>query len=95
MGFINDSRDVREHPTQKPTELFEEIIVDYSDSGDIVLDCFLGSGTTAVACKRTGRNFIGIEISHEYCEIARARILQAETGVSVKEQKQGQKSLWP
>lgn len=77
MGFINDSHDVREHPTQKPSELFVEILRDNSKEGDTVLDCFLGSGTTAVACYRTHRDFIGIEISPKYCEIARKR-LQAE-----------------
>ena len=45
-----------------------------SKKGDTVLDPFLGSGTTAVACKKLGRNFIGIEISEEYCKIAEARI---------------------
>jgi site-specific DNA-methyltransferase (adenine-specific) len=87
-------KEIRVHRNQKPTALMEWCLNKYSKSGDIVLDCFLGSGTTAVACKRTGRDFIGIEISPAYCEIARARILQAETGVTVKEMKAGQIPLW-
>ena len=74
QGFVNDSKDIRVHPTQKPTEIIEEIINDFSNKDDIILDPFLGSGTTAVACKELGRRYIGIEISPEYCEIARRRV---------------------
>jgi DNA modification methylase len=56
--------------------LFGQIIRDYCDEGGVVLDPFLGSGTTAVAAKALKRNFIGIEISPEYCEIARQRLRQ-------------------
>jgi site-specific DNA-methyltransferase (adenine-specific) len=83
-----------DHPTPKPVSVITKLLDNLSDSGDLILDCFLGSGTTAVACKRTGRDFIGIEISPAYCETARLRILQAETGVSVKEQKAGQGALF-
>jgi DNA modification methylase len=62
------------HPTQKPVELIEYLIKTYSDPGDVVLDTFMGSGTTAVACLRTGRNYIGFELSAEYCKIAEQRI---------------------
>jgi len=64
------------HPTQKPLELCEWLIKAYSNEGDLVLDNCIGSGTTAVVCKQLGRNFIGIEISEEYCEIARKRLEQ-------------------
>ena len=74
QGFVKDTNDKRYHPTQKPTELFAEIIKDFTKEGDTVLDPFLGSGTTAVACERMGRNCVGIEISEEYCEIARKRV---------------------
>jgi len=74
QGFIKDTKDERVHPTQKPTELFAEIIKDFSKEGDIILDPFLGSGTTAVACKLLKRNYIGIEIDKKYCEIAEQRI---------------------
>lgn len=61
------------HQTGKPVELIEEVL-QVSPEGGLVLDPFIGSGTTAVAAKRTGRHFIGIELSEEYCEIARKRI---------------------
>ncbi len=64
------------HPTQKPTKLFKRIITVSSNEGDIVLDIFMGSGTTAVSCKELGRNFIGFEVSKDYCEIAKKRLEQ-------------------
>jgi site-specific DNA-methyltransferase (adenine-specific) len=65
------------HPTTKPVPLMENLVTDFTTRGELVADCFMGSGTTGVACIRTGRKFIGIEISEEYFEIARRR-LQAE-----------------
>ena len=62
------------HPTQKPIELFEYIIKTYSKEGDVILDNCIGSGTTALACIRTKRNFIGIELSEEYCKLSEERI---------------------
>ena len=56
----------RFHPTQKSLKLFEELITKHSNEGDIVLDTFLGSGTTAIACKNMSRRFRGCEISGEY-----------------------------
>jgi site-specific DNA-methyltransferase (adenine-specific) len=56
----------RFHPTQKSLALFEDIIKKHSNEGDTVLDTFLGSGTTAVACRNTKRKFRGCEISKEY-----------------------------
>ena len=58
----------RFHPTQKSVLLFEELIKKHSNEGSCVLDTFLGSGTTAIACKNTNRNFKGCEISKEYVE---------------------------
>jgi DNA modification methylase len=77
QGFITDSKDKRYHPTQKPTELVQKLIELYSHPGDLILDPFMGSGTTAVACLRTGRNYIGFEISTEYHTIAQQRIAEA------------------
>jgi site-specific DNA-methyltransferase (adenine-specific) len=62
------------HPTEKPLKLFEYLLLTYSDKDDLILDPFLGSGTTAVACEKLGRRWIGIEISEKYCEIAKQRI---------------------
>lgn len=69
-------KDVREHPTQKPVSLMQWILTNYSKENDIILDPFLGSGTTAVACRNLKRNYIGIEISPEYCAIAEKRLKQ-------------------
>jgi len=63
-----------EHPTEKPVELVEHFIRYNSNENDIVLDPFLGSGTTAVACKRLRRNYLGIEKNKKYCRIAKQRI---------------------
>jgi site-specific DNA-methyltransferase (adenine-specific) len=62
------------HPTQKPIKLIEKLIDVHTDIEGTVLDPFLGSGTTAVACEKLGRRWIGIEISEKYCEIAKQRI---------------------
>ena len=67
---------VRHHPTQKPVELLKELVSDYSKEGDVVLDCFAGSGTTLAACKQLGRKYIGIELSQKYCDIANERLAQ-------------------
>jgi len=64
------------HPTQKPVELFEKFITDSTSEGDIVLDCFMGSGTLAIAALKTKRNYIGFEIQEKYCKIAQNRINQ-------------------
>ena len=62
------------HPTQKPEEMLKRIIIASSNKGDTVLDPFSGSGTTAVITKRLGRNWIGIEKSKKYVEMAKKRI---------------------
>lgn len=62
------------HPTIKPIELVRNLVINSSKEGDTVLDCFMGSGTTGVACMNTKRNFIGIEIDEQYIEIAEKRI---------------------
>lgn len=56
----------RFHPTQKSLKLFEELIKKHSNEGDFVVDTFLGSGTTAIACKNTNRNFKGCDIDKEF-----------------------------
>jgi site-specific DNA-methyltransferase (adenine-specific) len=62
------------HPTQKPLALCEYLIRTYTYGGDLVLDNCAGSGTTALACKNLGRDFIAIEKEKKYCQIARTRI---------------------
>lgn len=75
QGFVAEESN-RVHPTQKPVKLFREIIKDYTEENDLVLDCFMGSGTTAVACKQLNRNFICCDINNEYCDIANKRLQQ-------------------
>ena len=66
------------HPTQKPVALIEYLIKTYTNPGELVLDCFLGSGTTAVAAINTGRKYIGFELKEEYIEMAKKRIEDAK-----------------
>ena len=68
------------HPTQKNLDLFEYLIKVSSNEREIVLDPFVGSGTTAVACEKLNRRWIGIELNEEYCEIAKQRILNLVRG---------------
>ena len=63
------------HPCPKPVKFWKDVLLRGSvNEADLILDPFLGSGTTAVACKRLNRRFIGIEISEKYCEIAKNRL---------------------
>lgn len=75
QGNMKD-KEIRFHPTQKPQEVIKRILSIYSNENDLILDPFLGSGTTTAACQELNRNFIGIEISEKYCEIARNRLKQ-------------------
>ena len=65
------------HPTQKPLAVIEPLLTASTSEGDTILDPFMGSGTTGVACMRTGRKFIGIEIDKGYFDIAKRRIEEA------------------
>jgi site-specific DNA-methyltransferase (adenine-specific) len=63
-----------DHPTQKPEKLLAKIILASSNVGDVVLDPFMGSGTTSVVAKKTGRNYVGIERDLAYCCLAEKRL---------------------
>lgn len=78
-----------EHPTIKPLELVKRHLLHATQPNDVVLDCFLGSGTTAVACKEIGRRYIGFEIDKNYYEIAKDRL----NGVSQKDKKLKEKGI--
>jgi len=65
-----------EHPSPKPISFILQLILRFTKNGDTVLDPFLGSGTTAVACEQLNRQWIGCEISEKYCEIAAKRLEQ-------------------
>lgn len=62
------------HPTQKPIQLMERCVKLWTNEGDIVLDCFMGSGSTGIACKNLNRGFIGIELGREEFNIAQKRL---------------------
>lgn len=64
----------RFHPTQKPVKLMSELIEKHTNIGDTVVDCFSGSGTTAISCIDTGRNFLGCELDLEYYTKSKERI---------------------
>lgn len=78
------------HPTQKPVRLLEYLIRTYTDPGDTVLDFTMGSGSTGVACVRTGRNFIGIERDADYFATAQKRLAEA---VEIKELEDAQTTI--
>ncbi len=69
-----DDKDLYHHPTIKPLNIIKNLIINSSSDGDVVLDCFLGSGTTAVAAKELGRHYIGFEINKDYFKIAQDRL---------------------
>ena len=72
------------HPTQKPEKLLAKLILASSNPGDIVLDPFLGSGSTSVTAKKLGRHYVGIEMNEQYCVWAEKRIEMAETDKSIQ-----------
>jgi site-specific DNA-methyltransferase (adenine-specific) len=73
-AVIRKNHEGTKHPTEKPLEIVKWIVKSSSKENDVVLDCFMGSGTTAVGCLQLGRNFIGCEINKDFWEAARKRI---------------------
>ena len=74
-GVISNLDNIeKKHPSPKPLDSYRYLVNAFTSKGDTVLDPFLGSGTTLVACKELNRNGIGIEISEKYCEIAKKRL---------------------
>ncbi len=81
QGMLQENmanKDKRVHPTQKPVGVMKWIIENYTDENDVVLDPYMGSGTTGVACVKMGRKFIGCELDPEYFRIAEKRIEAAQ-----------------
>ncbi len=76
--LVNNPERSGKHPTEKPRRLMSEIICDFTDPGQLILDPFMGSGTTGVAAMREGRRFIGIEKDPAYFELACQRITDAQ-----------------
>jgi site-specific DNA-methyltransferase (adenine-specific) len=77
-ALFGKTENATKHPTQKPVDLMTYLISTYSNENDTILDPFMGSGTTGVACVMTNRNFIGVEIDPGYFEIAKKRIAVAQ-----------------
>lgn len=75
------------HPTQKPVELMDYIIKSYSNEGDVILDCCMGSGTTGVSAISLNRRFIGIELSSEYFDLSAYRLMQVENAIMGDDEK--------
>ena len=73
-GASSTDKVAYQHPAIFPEQLANDHIISWSNEGDVILDPFIGSGTTAIAAIKTNRQFIGIDISQEYCELARKRI---------------------
>ena len=71
-----------DHPTQKPLEIIERMVRASCPLGGIILDPFMGSGTTAIAAKRCGRHFVGFELNPEYCQIIQDRLASSESELS-------------
>lgn len=73
-----------DHPTQKPLEIIERMVRASCPPEGIVLDLFMGSGTTAIAAKRCGRHFVGFELNPEYCQIIQDRLASPEAELSLQ-----------
>lgn len=73
-GLRNATNKMTTHPTEKPLGLIENLVLNSSREGEVVLDCFMGGGTTARACKMHNRNFIGYEINKDFYEQAKASL---------------------
>lgn len=80
----NKDKEKYKHPTIKPIRLIEKLVRNSSNENEVVLDCFMGSGTTGVACVNENRNFIGMEIDKEYFDIAKKRIQAADKHKSLE-----------
>ena len=84
VGLYNTTSDkiAFSHPAIFPEQLAIDHILSWSNGGDLVLDPFMGSGTVAKSCLITKRNYIGFEISQEYCDIANNRLIAAKNGIN-------------
>lgn len=85
-GINKTDKDLFNHPTIKPLELVKRHLLHATQPKDIVLDCFMGSGTTAIACQETGRQFIGFEIEPKWVKVANDRLNKTDAN--------GQQSLF-
>lgn len=87
-GFMRDldhNEKREEHPTQKPIKLMKRLIEKFTKEGDIIIDPYCGSGSTLIACKKLGRNFIGCDIKQEYVDLTNKRLLETKFDKSRQE----------
>jgi DNA modification methylase len=82
QGFLTHEKD-RYHPTQKPIELFVDLLKDYNKDKGLVLDCFGGSGTTSIACEKLGLENVIIEKETKYCEIIKDRLSKLQMRLDI------------
>ena len=78
-GLNTKDKGIWEHPTIKPLGIVKNLIINSTNENDVVLDCFSGSGTTAVACSQLKRNFIAIEIDEKYYKLSLQRLEADQT----------------
>jgi len=84
VSLVNiDDKNKYDHPTIKPLPLIRRLISNSSDEGDLVLDPFMGSGTTAVACVQSGRDYVGWELDKKYHKTAERRVSSAHKGTNL------------
>lgn len=91
---VNESAELRFHPTQKPLELMLMLVSQFSNRDEIILDPFSGSGTTGVAAIMLGRRYIGIEQDGEFCRQSIQRLQGAQRGLKLEDIQSGQKGLF-
>lgn len=87
-GANRSSKERTSHPAQFPTDLIDRMVLGFTNQNDLILDPFIGSGTTAISCIQHNRKCIGFEINKEYCEIAKNRILEYRAFLKEKEKQQ-------
>jgi DNA modification methylase len=83
VWYVDSVRRNDDHEAKFPLELAQRVVLLFSDKGDVVLDPFMGSGTTAIAALSTGRKFIGIEKEEKYVDLANAKVEQFELQASL------------
>lgn len=93
VGKNIEDQDAKEHPAPFPYQLAKDHILSWTNKGDLVLDPMCGSGTVCKAAKDLGRNFIGIDISADYCQVAEKRLKASYNPAAKEENKKAQKEL--
>lgn len=82
MGFVSSEKH-RIHPTQKPVELYEWLLLNYAKDGDIILDTHAGSASSLIACRNTDHNYVGFELDEYYYKLAKKRLDDATAQMNI------------